>query len=105
MEATNRYGDALAAYLVEKKLTTEELGFLAKIDPNELRERKTNYLLLHQKARELQQAGLPIVNLASLFKNTTESVFRDGCCHLNDRGHTLLLEHLAQLTAEKVNRK
>ncbi len=105
MNVTSIYALQPAPYLVEKKLTTEELGFLAKIDPNELRERKTNYLLLHQKARELQQAGLPIVNLASLFKNTTESVFRDGCCHLNDRGHTLLLEHLAQLTAEKVNRK
>ncbi len=105
LNVTSIYALQPAPYLVEKILTAEELGFLAKTDTNELNERKTNYLLLHKKARELQQAGLPVINLASIFKNTAESVFTDDCCHLNDKGHTVLWEHLAQRTAEKVNRK
>ena len=105
LNVTSIYALQPAPYLVEKTLSADELGYLAKVAPKTLAERRANYLLLLAEARQLEQAGLPIYNLASLFKNTTESAFRDDCCHLNALGNTFLLEYLAQLTADKINRK
>jgi hypothetical protein len=105
LNVTSIYALQPAPYFVEKQLSADELGFLAKVTPDTLNERKTNYMLLHAEARQLQQAGLPIYDLASIFKETAESAFRDDCCHLNALGNTLLLEYLARLTAEKINRK
>ena len=48
------------------------------------------YPLLRQFSRDLQRRGVNYFDLTGIFADRRETLYRDKCCHLNDRGYELL---------------
>ena len=44
----------------------------------------------------LRARGLPAYNLVHLYDSVAEPIYRDDCCHFNDRGQRLLAEAIAE---------
>jgi hypothetical protein len=45
----------------------------------------------------LKASGVPYYDLSSAFADEAESVYRDSCCHYNERGTEILAENIAEL--------
>lgn len=61
------------------------------------------YPLLVAAAAELRREGLPVLDATDIFASERESVYRDHCCHLNDRGNALLVDAIAEALAAGVS--
>ena len=50
----------------------------------------SGYPLLQELCRDLQSRGVPCFDLTGIFADRRETLYKDVCCHLNDRGNELL---------------
>jgi hypothetical protein len=53
------------------------------------------YPMLAHAGGALSRAGVRFTDLTGMFVDTTETVYRDGCCHLNARGNEMLADAIA----------
>lgn len=88
-------------YIKNGKILTQEEKKIALLkDPKELNRYTEAYVKLPVSTKNLRdQHGIDITDLSSLFTKNTESIFTDDCCHINDRGNTLLAQAMAQKVA------
>ena len=63
------------------------------------------YPLLHQFGQDLQQNGVHYFDLAQIFNDHPETLYRDDCCHLNRRGNELLAAAMVQRLAPALRRR
>jgi hypothetical protein len=77
-------------------LTAEErrLAF----DPNvaDTQRVAVGYPMLIERGRQLRAENIRFVDLTMLFKDEKRTVYRDTCCHLNERGSVALADAIAQ---------
>ena len=59
----------------------------------------TTYPLLQQLGSDLQQQGVNYFDLTQIFNTHPETLYSDGCCHLNQRGYELLAAAIVQRLA------
>ena len=57
-----------------------------------------------QFGQELQQQGVNYFDLTQIFNAHPETLYRDGCCHLNQRGYELLAAAMVQRLAPTLRR-
>ena len=55
----------------------------------------TYYPLVRKMWRELGGGGAEAHDLSMLFEHYSETLYSDSCCHLNERGMTLIAEQIA----------
>jgi len=53
------------------------------------------YPVLRDYGKALQAAGVHFYDLSLIFQNTKETVYRDTCCHFNQRGVDAIAEQMA----------
>lgn len=54
------------------------------------------YRLLAQAQQQIFVQGYAIINLTDVFKNITESVYSDSCCHLNGLGNEIMRDNIVE---------
>ena len=57
------------------------------------------YPLLVAAGEELRSQGVDFVDLTQMFRDNTDDLYRDRCCHFNDRGYRLIAARLAEEVA------
>ena len=63
------------------------------------------YPLLQQFGQDLQQNGVNYFDLAQVFNHHPETLYRDHCCHLNQRGNELLAAAMVRRLAPALQRR
>lgn len=58
------------------------------------------YPLLQARAADLRRAGVAFYDLTSIFENETETIYKDPCCHVNQRGNQIFGREVARAVAE-----
>jgi lysophospholipase L1-like esterase len=53
------------------------------------------YPALIEAGAELREEGVNFFDLTQVFSNNREVLYRDLCCHLNERGYDLITEAVA----------
>jgi len=61
------------------------------------------YLLLISKGEQMQKDGINLLNAAKILDQTSETVYRDSCCHYNQLGQDILTDYVAQSIIETFN--
>jgi hypothetical protein len=89
-------------YVAGSKPMTNREQRLAIGEPDYLYRRcaEQAYPQLITAGHELVGQGLPFVDLTGLFSDETGVIYRDECCHYNQRGNDLLAARLAELIAD-----
>ena len=54
------------------------------------------YPMLRERGAALRRDGINFHDLSDLFAETTETIYRDKCCHFNRRGRERLAEAIAE---------
>lgn len=57
---------------------------------------ETGYPLLKERGRGLKERGVRFHDLTRTFEDHPETIYRDTCCHVNQRGNELLGEAIAR---------
>lgn len=60
----------------------------------------SGYPALRHSGERLRAAGVNFSDLSGMFAAVRETVYADGCCHLNDLGYRLLADRVAHRVAE-----
>ncbi len=55
------------------------------------------YPLLRAFNRDLQESGINYFDLTGIFADHSETLYKDTCCHLNERGNELLAAEMVRL--------
>ena len=63
---------------------------------------RAGYPLLQSAGRRMRAKGVPFQDLTGVFRDVVDSVYRDQCCHLSDRGYEILARHIAEGIARTV---
>ena len=50
--------------------------------------------------KNLKQVGLPFTDFTDIFKNEQGTIYKDNCCHFNERGNKILAARIARLLTE-----
>ncbi|MCF8060380.1 MAG: hypothetical protein K9K67_13850 [Bacteriovoracaceae bacterium] len=81
-----------------KVLTTQEIK--VAIDSTEKNQQEERMISLQKAASEMKTSGLPVFSLMNIFKKTQNTVYIDGCCHINKYGDSLLEEEIIRIIAK-----
>lgn len=92
-------------YRLKKTFSSEELELIEKTDKKRFAKLSSSYVLFSQESQRLKALGLPVYNFETIFDKTSETVFTDACCHLNEKGNTLLLENIAKIVQTELERQ
>lgn len=80
-----------------KEMGAEELSVAMMPDQEPARLWITRfYPELCAEGERLRQKGLPFFDLTGVFRRTTEPIYVDPCCHVNERGNELMREVIMQ---------
>ena len=82
-----------------KPLSPEELRKYHHPSNIKLTDYDLTYPLFTQFGQDLQQQGVHYFDLAQIFNDHPETLYNDGCCHLNRRGYELLAAAMVQRLA------
>ena len=63
------------------------------------------YPVLASAGAELVQEGIEFKNAEYVFKNVTEALYVDDCCHVDEKGQTLMAGWIADLITDGEPRK
>ena len=63
------------------------------------------YPKLLDRVNSLQSAGVKVFSAVNVFDETREIVYRDNCCHYNDRGNEVLARYIGQSIVTALNSK
>ena len=61
------------------------------------------YPLLRKEGQRLQEQGVAFRDLSGVFRERTETLYVDICCHFNDRGHEILADAIADAIQDVTN--
>jgi len=53
------------------------------------------YPLLRRQGKELAESGIPFHDLTMVFSEISDIIYRDSCCHPNERGYRIVAEAIA----------
>ena len=84
-----------------KPMGAEERVTAFKPESNYARWVAAGYPLLRKAAAALTAEGVPFFDLTPMFREVTEPVYRDACCHLNQRGHFLLGQEIGRFLIDQ----
>ena len=80
----------------------EEEAARALSDQSPYREgAERGYPLLIREGRALLEEGVAFRDLTGVFRETEAAVYRDSCCHVNERGNQILAGAIAAFVAER----
>jgi len=65
---------------------------------------ENGYPSLIRAGRNLKDGGLPFFDLTNIFKSETETIYKDNCCHVNEKGNEILATEIARTVAANFNR-
>ena len=57
---------------------------------------ESGYPLLRQKGLELKREGINFVDLTGIYREHSEPIYIDSCCHVNGRGNVIMGAHVAE---------
>ena len=77
-----------------KPLTDEERAKAFAPDGKRAEVVRQDYPLLAERGRRLRERGVEFFDLSRIFADNHETLYRDICCHLNQRGNELLAGHM-----------
>lgn len=60
------------------------------------------YPYLIAAGREMTALGLPFADLTMMFRDLSEPVYSDACCHFNTRGNELIAQEIARVIAKSL---
>lgn len=60
---------------------------------------ESGYPSLIRVGANLKKGGLPFFDLTTIFKTETETIYKDNCCHMNEKGNEILATRIARLVA------
>lgn len=60
------------------------------------------YQILRELGRDLSDYDVEFIDMTMLFKNYSETIYADNCCHYNRRGYEMMAERLAVAVAENL---
>jgi len=63
------------------------------------------YPKLLYSVNSLHSAGVKVFSAVNVFDETREIVYRDNCCHYNDRGNEVLARYIGQSIVTALNSK
>lgn len=82
-----------SGYLPESKpMSEEEKKIALHSDPKIQNERREAIQSLYSRANELFRNRVPVKGLGDIFQKQKDQVYSDDCCHLNEKGISLLAE-------------
>jgi hypothetical protein len=84
-----------------KSFSTEELTYVHKDVENKV-ELSEVYTSFHDGIKELKLKDVQIFSLKNVFKDIKKTVYVDNCCHLNERGHRIILDAIFTQIAESL---
>ena len=87
-----------------KTLTPKELKDAYKPDHSWSRAATANYPVLRRRGAELQRRGIEFHDLTMLFRERSETIYADTCCHYNQVGNRVLGETIAELLHQSLPR-
>ena len=87
-----------------KPLSAEERQFYIRAEVAATTNFAETYPLLAGFGRELQERGINFLDLTQIFKEHRETLYRDDCCHLNQRGNELLAAAMVEGVAPALAR-
>ena len=82
-----------------KPLTDEELELYYHPEIGTIAAYRDGYPLLRRLGDELRQQGINYYDLTQIFADNRETLYNDGCCHLNWIGNEILAENMVQRLA------
>ena len=62
---------------------------------------RVGYPKLIAEAKRMRAEGIPINDLTMVFADVQESLYTDGCCHVNDRGSELMILEITRIIHER----
>lgn len=83
-----------------KPLTDEELAKAFREESQGVEEVRLGYPLLMARGRRLREQGVEFFDLSDIYADSSETLYKDDCCHLNERGHELLAAAMLQRIIE-----
>ena len=87
-----------------KPLTPDELACCYERGGEVAAEYRGGYPLLRQFGEKLQQQGVNYRDLSGIFADNRETLYRDECCHINNRGNELLAAAIVERLAPALRR-
>ena len=78
-------------YVRDSKIFSDEEEKSCRNIPNRFENIDNFYPLILETIKILSTQGIPSYDLTMVFKHTTETVYKDNCCHLNDQGNDILV--------------
>ena len=88
-----------------KPLSPEERRYYYDPEYSRRADYANTYPLLQQFGDALKQQGVHYSDLAPIFNDHPETLYRDDCCHLNRRGNELLAAAMVQRLAPALRRR
>jgi len=85
-----------------KILSEEEVEIAFNPDSPYKKHAEQGYSALVEAGDELAKSGNQFHDLTMVFKDITESVYSDDCCHLNEHGNEILGETIGRLMLEDI---
>ncbi|WP_413166132.1 hypothetical protein ACL6C3_05820 [Capilliphycus salinus ALCB114379] len=64
---------------------------------------KNGYPLLIYQVEKMQKYGINLFNAVKILDETSETVYRDSCCHYNQLGQDILTDYVAQSILKNLN--
>ena len=61
---------------------------------------KAVYPLLQQQGQKLKEQGINFVDLTQIYRDETDTIYRDWCCHVNQAGYDVVAVRIALEIAE-----
>jgi len=65
---------------------------------------RENYSYLVSAGEQLKKESILFYDLTMIFKNYTEDIYKDICCHFGERGNEIMAEHIAKILLNEINR-
>lgn len=87
-----------------KPLSPEERQYHIRAEVAATTNFAETYPLLAGFGEELQRRGINFFDLTQIFNNHPETLYRDDCCHLNQRGNELLAAAMVEGVAPALER-
>ena len=88
-----------------KPFTAEELANAYDPNSGSIVTYNDGYPQLLRWGDELRRHGVNYHDLTQIFADNRETLYRDDCCHLNERGYELLAEAMVQRLAPALQRR
>lgn len=87
-----------------KKFTAQEKAAALYPDASRVEMHRKIFEALRFSGLRLQEEGLKVFDLMSLFANKSETVYVDTCCHLNEFGNQILAQEISRILIAEINR-